>query len=168
LAVLVRGAEIGRVELKQGGLLGWRIPPALVTGPGPVRVTFRHPDARRPKELSDGADERALSVSVHGARLLRVPAAPPLQLQASGSEPGSWRSWSAGLPMTTDAYPREQVQHSMPAADLVMRFESLGDNCELGLVQRRCGKEPLGLLRFANIMLPSLLRGVSTGFDRLG
>src|SRR6185312_14382807 len=77
-------------------------------------------------------------------------------------------SWSAGLPMTTDAYPREQAQHSMPAADLVMRFESLGDNCELGLVQRRCGKEPLGLLRFANIILPSLLRGVSTGFDRLG
>ena len=33
--------------------------------------------------------------------------------------------------------------------DLVLQFESIGDNCELGLVQRRAGSEPLGLLRFA-------------------
>jgi len=35
--------------------------------------------------------------------------------------------------------------------DLVLQFESIGDNCELGLVQRRAGSEPLGLLRFARV-----------------
>ena len=36
----------------------------------------------------------------------------------------------------------------MPPLDqLMLRFEALGDNCELGLVQRRAGAEPLGLLR---------------------
>lgn len=32
--------------------------------------------------------------------------------------------------------------------DLVMRFESLGDNCEFGLMQRKVGRERLSLLRY--------------------
>jgi len=36
--------------------------------------------------------------------------------------------------------------------DLVQRFESLGDNCEFGMVQRYAGAEPLSLFRF--IVLP--------------
>ena len=36
--------------------------------------------------------------------------------------------------------------------------EVLGDNCEFGLVQRRGGAEPLGLLRFAGIFLPIEIR----------
>ena len=42
-------------------------------------------------------------------------------------------------------------------------FESLGDNCEFGLVQRRCGAEPLGLLRFANLELRQLLISLNPG-----
>jgi hypothetical protein len=49
--------------------------------------------------------------------------------------------------------------------DLVQRFESLGDNCELGLVQRRVGAEPLGLLRFAGAPLPHLLEALRARFD---
>src|SRR5436305_104536 len=33
--------------------------------------------------------------------------------------------------------------------DLATRFESLGDNCEFGILQRLEGAEPLGLLRWA-------------------
>ncbi len=40
----------------------------------------------------------------------------------------------------------------------MLRFESLGDNCEFGLVQRLCGAEPLGLLRFAGFYLPVEIR----------
>ena len=50
---------------------------------------------------------------------------------------------------------------------LVMQFESLGQNCEFGLVQRRYGAEPLGLLRWTFVrpltlghMLETRLRGV--------
>jgi hypothetical protein len=35
-------------------------------------------------------------------------------------------------------------------------------------MQRRCGAEPLSLLRFANTLLPSLLRGLDVGFEGLG
>ena len=37
------------------------------------------------------------------------------------------------------------------ARALVMHFESLGDNCEFGLMQRRVGTERLSLLRYAGI-----------------
>ena len=55
-----------------------------------------------------------------------------------------------------------------PAVQFMQRFESLGDNCEFGLVQRRCGAEPLGLLRFANMELQQLLHSLRSGFADIG
>jgi hypothetical protein len=51
--------------------------------------------------------------------------------------------------------------------DLVMRFESIGDNCELGLVQRVAGAEPLGLLRFAGVPLRNLVRALHARFANI-
>jgi hypothetical protein len=51
--------------------------------------------------------------------------------------------------------------------DLMLRFESIGDNCELGLVQRRAGAEPLGLLRFAGAPLRNLLRALNARFANI-
>jgi hypothetical protein len=56
---------------------------------------------------------------------------------------------------------------AMADADLVLQFESVGDNCELGLVQRQAGAEPLGLLRFAGAPLRNLLRGLNTRFANI-
>jgi hypothetical protein len=50
----------------------------------------------------------------------------------------------------------------------MMRFESLGENCEFGLAQRRCGAEPLGLLRFASAPLEKLLAGLEGHFEGMG
>jgi hypothetical protein len=50
----------------------------------------------------------------------------------------------------------------------MMRFESLGENCEFGLVQRRCGAEPLGLFRFASAPLPNLLAALEARFEGFG
>jgi hypothetical protein len=49
--------------------------------------------------------------------------------------------------------------------DLVLNFESLGDNCEFGLVQRLAGAEPLGLFRFSGTPLRHLLRGMNARFE---
>ncbi|HET6306941.1 MAG TPA: hypothetical protein VFG12_07130 [Rhodopila sp.] len=51
--------------------------------------------------------------------------------------------------------------------DLVLQFESIGDNCELGLVQRKAGAEPLGLLRFSGAPLRHLLRGLNARFANI-
>jgi len=42
-----------------------------------------------------------------------------------------------------------QTNASTPA-NLMLAFESLGENCEFGVVQRHFGAEPLGLLRFTS------------------
>jgi hypothetical protein len=47
-------------------------------------------------------------------------------------------------------------------------FESLGENCEFGLVQRRCGAEPLGLFRFSSTPFPRLLAGLQSKFRGMG
>lgn len=62
----------------------------------------------------------------------------------------------------------------LPLDKLMLRFEALGDNCELGLVQRRAGAEPLGLLRFAGFHIPieirlaRLLQALDRRFEGLG
>jgi hypothetical protein len=53
-------------------------------------------------------------------------------------------------------------------AELFLRFESLGDNCEFGVVQRYFGANPLGLLRFTHTP-PGLLRDALVAkFDGVG
>jgi hypothetical protein len=55
-----------------------------------------------------------------------------------------------------------------PLAQLMCQFQSLGDNCEFGLVQRFCGAEPMGLLRFNWTAMPSLLDVLADRFARVG
>lgn len=62
----------------------------------------------------------------------------------------------------------------LPLGELMLRFETLGDNCELGLVQRRAGAEPLGLLRFSGFHIPleirleRLVEALDARFEGLG
>ena len=47
-------------------------------------------------------------------------------------------------------------------AELVLGFESIGDNCEFGLLQRQVGVEPLGLFRFAGAPLRNIVRALQS------
>ena len=61
-----------------------------------------------------------------------------------------------------------------PAADhsavteLMLAFESLGERCDFGAVQRRLGAEPLGLLRFAFTNFDPLLAALEDRFAAIG
>jgi len=52
--------------------------------------------------------------------------------------------------------------------DVLLRFEALGENCELGFVQRQFGAEPLSLLRWAGISCQSLITALDTCFAGVG
>ncbi|HEX4261780.1 MAG TPA: hypothetical protein VHY76_11840, partial [Acetobacteraceae bacterium] len=54
------------------------------------------------------------------------------------------------------------------AGELMKNFESLGDNCEFGILQRRCGVEPLGLLRWATSEIVPLIQALGARFDGFG
>jgi hypothetical protein len=50
-------------------------------------------------------------------------------------------------------------------ADILKNFESLGDNCAFGLAQRKGGCDVLGLLRFSNTPLNSLMTALDDEFQ---
>jgi tetratricopeptide (TPR) repeat protein len=52
--------------------------------------------------------------------------------------------------------------------DLLLNFESMGVNCEFGMVQRRCGAEPLGLLRWVWLQTDALTKALRQRFDGVG
>lgn len=59
-----------------------------------------------------------------------------------------------------------------PAADALENtlsaFQSLGDNCEFGLVQRYVGCEPLGLFRFTTAPLDEVVRALDSDLEGYG
>jgi tetratricopeptide (TPR) repeat protein len=57
---------------------------------------------------------------------------------------------------------------SMSPGRLLMAFESLGDNCEFGLVQRRYGIEPLGLFRFVWATIDRIANVVGNSLAGIG
>ena len=71
---------------------------------------------------------------------------------------------------TIDAVTLEAVERHEDAAtsSLLMHFESVGHDCEFGLVQRRFGAEPLGLLRFNAVAYGDLVTAVANKFSRMG
>jgi hypothetical protein len=78
----------------------------------------------------------------------------------------------AGVIDTASTQPATAV--GKPIDELMLAFESLGINCEFGLVQRYAGVEPLGLLRFAGMTVASdlqiekLVNALERRFEGLG
>ena len=63
----------------------------------------------------------------------------------------------------------EMADDDGDGAALMARFESLGEDCEFGFVQRHFGIEPLGLFRFAGAgHMRNLLRLIETDLHGLG
>ena len=71
----------------------------------------------------------------------------------------------------THVFPEEMTRRfatlGLTARDIVLRFESIGENCELGFVQRYCGAEPLSLMRFSYGDAARMTRAVREGFAAL-
>src|SRR5260221_3025006 len=146
LAVVVNGREIAEFLINEVASVECTVPWELIEGREWVLVTFRHPDAAKPVDVNGVPDHREIALAFETLSLFRRP-------HPVSEALGNAREISAG---------------DMPLDQLMMQFESLGENCEFGLVQRRCGAEPLGLLRFASAPLPVLLAGLRARFEGLG
>ena len=133
---------LGQYLLTGAAQVSLAVPGGLVAQ-GRLALLMTHYDHRRACEMPGGGgdDSRLLSVALSGIEAYgstRVPAPAP----AVGGA-------------------------ALPDAALLGQFQSLGDNCEFGLVQRRLGADPLHLLRFAGINLRDLLLGLNSEFDGL-
>jgi hypothetical protein len=170
LIVSVNDTVIGSNDIARPTLLGYRIPAALALRSDRLVITLQHPDAARPSDFSDIADDRPLAFALFEAKLYRI---------TDGALP-----WQTRLPaglMLGAAHKRgfaarnhEQLTEwattrtGLALPQIALQFESLGENCEFGLFQRRCDAEPLGLLRFSSTFMRNLIRGIDSGFEGLG
>ena len=153
LSVAVRGTVLGRSVLSGRRRLRYLVPTERVAEKGPIRIGLQHEDALA--SSAQGVQKARLQAPLrcYALRLWQTPE-PPETLQL---EPG--RGLAVGeLPRLT----------GMPSDDFMRLFESLGDNCEFGTVQRQCGAEPLGLLRWGAPRLPRLLECLRTRFEHFG
>lgn len=85
------------------------------------------------------------------------------------------RAGSDGDAATTPAKPSaarkrgaETPKADIPPGELMLAFESLGERCDFGAVQRKFGVEPLGLLRFAFASYDPLIAALEDRFDAVG
>ncbi len=157
LAVAVEGFEIGRVHLRDEVVLWFSLPERAAGAT--VTLQFQHPDATAPADLGVSADTRVLAFQFRRVSVRAATAVGPCAARVRGPLPGDTRDALAEAARGCTGL----ALHELAAC-----FESLGRNCELGLVQRHFGAEPLGLLRFASIQPAGLLAGLREGFAALG
>jgi tetratricopeptide (TPR) repeat protein len=74
--------------------------------------------------------------------------------------------WNAGAADDPGAAPT--ARHDGDAAALLLRFASLGEDCEFGLIQRHFGAEPLALMRWFGLPPWGTLSLLENGFAGIG
>jgi len=174
VAVAVNGVAIGEASLARPSVLECRVGWDVLSRTDPVRLAFAIPDAARPSELTGHPnDSRLLGLSFQRLWLVG-----PLPDGEDGHKPESSRAEPVrpepAHPEPSRPEPVAAVASapispgSGASAKMMLRFESLGENCEFGLVQRRSGVDPLGLFRFASAPLPKLMGALAARFAGMG
>lgn len=148
LEITVNGRKTGAFVVSDRAVRVCQVPWDAIQGRRELEITFDTPDAAVPASLDSGdGDTRLLAIAFESLHVY--------------PDPG------AGLPITSRATPATG-HAAIDDRELMFKFESLGENCEFGLVQRRCGAEPLGLLRFASTPMRHLLGALDGRFRGLG
>ena len=156
LGVLANGVLLGQAFLRDETILCLQVPRTITNGAGALHIVFEQPDAKSPAASGTGRDTRALAFAFHDLELRAAAAPLPFTAKSRPKLPGDTRE--------TLAYAAQGCT-GLPLHQLAASFESLGRNCEFGLVQRQFGADPLGLLRFASIHPTRLLAGLKSGFE---
>lgn len=155
--VAVNGEQLAEFRIERRSIRTCLLPWPLLRGMTEMTIRLELPDAARPSDLGLNNDRRLLGLHVASLRLY----------------PDVYEAWqddaalSGDEPVAIDTA-RIMAVEQIPLHDLMLRFESLGQNCEFGLVQRQCQAEPLGLLRFSSTPLPRLLDALEARFDGMG
>ena len=156
LSIRVNGVGVCNQVLAGNATVQCWLPWSVLGPPLKSMVILSHPDGWRPSEVTGGeGDQRVVSVYVRSARLSLLTA----------------RAWEADhVAPENDAeleaiITQQQSQDGHAMRALVEDFDSLGSNCELGMVQRHYGAEPLGLFRFSYTPLDGLLAMLEGDLD---
>ena len=145
VGVRINGQAAAVAAVSDRFLIDVALPWAVLEPHATTTLELILPDAARPVDYTLVDDDRRLGLYVRSVALLHE----TVRETTSPSAPAVIRP-----------------EPSLP--ELALAFESLGENCELGLVQRQWGAEPLGLLRFASSPLDKLLPALRNRFREMG
>ncbi len=159
LEVKVNGVAVGETQIQHVGAVAFRVKRELLGDRDTMNVTLVCPDAVRPLDLRLSSDARVLGFEVYECMAIWVPPEHPVYPRTLPPLPFRPNDPVARLEAPVRAISGLSVEQ------LMMQFESLGHNCEFGLVQRVCGADPLGLLRFVGISIREVLLGLDFGFE---
>jgi hypothetical protein len=156
LLLTANGTPCGEARYIDDAVLAILLPNIVSGAGGTLDLRLHNLDAAAPADFGGSDDRRRLALGVRRMRLVWSPPEPPAR--------------SAGRPPlrghgAMDITALVQGCTAIPAPELMHCFESLGHNCEFGLVQRQVGVNPLGLLRFGGIPTAELLAGLECGFE---
>jgi hypothetical protein len=158
----VNGVRVARLTMTKNQTLVGGIPRRTLQGCTALKIELHHPDAARPSSFPNGnaLDTRALAVSYKELLIEELdPDAARLsvQIRAALKKPPAERSF-----VTAPALKLEQAKTE--TAQFLPNFQSLGDDCEFGIVQREAGVDPLGLFRFCLVSLTNVTNGIIRDF----
>ena len=158
IALEVNGYRVGQTSISLPASLGFYLPPHVANADA-LDVMILHPDAF---VAPTGGPDFAIAVSQ--VRVLGL--AEPL----SAGDPRSLatRPGHDGEIDIRQAISWAEATTGLPIVDFLTRFEMLAGNCEFGGIQRRCGAEPLSLLRFAGASIDAAIRGLDADFSGIG
>lgn len=155
LGISVNGVNLCNQVLRSNTVVHCWVPWSVIGGPMKSVVILTHPDGWKPAELSGGeGDQRVISLY---ARTVRLTLLTERRCEADHLRPKEDAQLEAIIA-------QQQSQDGLAMHDLVLNFESLGSNCELGMLQRHHGAEPLGLFRFSYTPLDGLLAALEGDF----
>jgi hypothetical protein len=166
--ILLSGAAIGQYMTGTETNLSIPLPSELFEVGGVLAFTFAVPDGLPMHPFDPTQQPNFLSFLLESIEIAPIPprhaalagvrdddTTPPVPIAVSNSF----------LDESVEELPGAvKAALGIEMADILKDFESLGDNCAFGLAQRKGGCEVLGLLRFGNTPLKSLITALDDEF----
>jgi hypothetical protein len=166
--IMLSGAVIGQYMTGQDTSIAIPLPPELFAAGGVLAFTFAMPDGLPMHPFDPAQKPNFLSFLLDSIEIAPIP---PRHADLAGVRDDDV---TPPAPVAvSDRFldePVEQLPGAVKAAlgvemaDILKHFESLGDNCAFGLAQRKGNCEVLGLLRFGNTPLASLMIALDDEF----
>ncbi len=157
LAVFAGTARLGATIMRSASTLSFDVPEHILGEADTFVVTLCYPDGVSPASLGLSEDPRRLALMVRSMRLFEAAPTPAIL-------PRSLAPLRINEPTPAALDEAVRARTGLSTIDLLQGFESLGHNCEFGLMQRDMDAEPLGLLRFGGIEPMALLAGLDCAF----